>query len=275
MGAAGATLAWPSGAHPLVSQQSSGSHDARRLGRIGIQLYTVRSVMAHDADGTLAALAAIGYTEVELAGLYGMSAATMRQLLDRHGLAAVSSHLSLTNMRRDWPGALADAATLGQQYVVCADIDQSEWTADGFRRAADDLNRFGETAQRHGLQLGYHNHMYEFTPVSGIVPYEILLTRCDSRLVQMEIDIMWMTKAGGDPVSYFARYPGRFPMVHVKDMTTAGEMVDVGQGSIDFRRIFAQSDRAGIKHYFVEHDDPPSPVADARVCYEYLRALRY
>jgi sugar phosphate isomerase/epimerase len=273
-GAAGVAVAWASEAHPMA-RPFPDTPGARRLERIGIQLYTVRSVMAHDADRTLAALAAIGYTEVELAGLYGMQATTMRQLLDRHGLDAVSGHLSLTDMRRDWPRALADATTVGQHYIVCADIDQSEWTADGFRRAADDLNRFAEAARQHGLQLAYHNHMYEFAPVSGIVPYEILLTRCDSRLVQMEVDIMWMTKAGGDPVSYFDRYPGRFPMVHVKDMTKAGVMVDVGRGSIDFRRIFAQSDRAGIKHYFVEHDDPPSPVADARVCYDYLRALTF
>jgi sugar phosphate isomerase/epimerase len=274
-GAAGVAVAWASEAHSMAARPFPDTPGARRLGRIGIQLYTVRSVMAHDADGTLGALAAIGYTEVELAGLYGMQATAMRQLLDHHGLEAVSGHLSLRDMRRDWPRALADAATVGQHYIVCADIDQSEWTADGFRRAADDLNRFAESARQHRLQLAYHNHMYEFTPVSGIVPYEILLTRCDSHLVQMEVDIMWMTKAGGDPVSYFDRYPGRFPMVHVKDMTKAGVMVDVGRGSIDFRRIFAQSDRAGIKHYFVEHDDPPSPVADARVCYDYLRALTF
>lgn len=251
------------------------SSTRHRLGRIGIQIYTVRSLMPRDPDGTLASLAAIGYAEVELAGLYGMQPAVMRQMLDRHGLTAVSGHLQLAEMRRDWPRALDDAATLGQRYIVCSWIDPSERSADDFRRIADELNALATRARQHGIQFAYHNHTYEFTPVAGVVPYEILLTRCDPQLVQMEIDLMWMIKGGGDPVAYFDRYPGRFPMVHVKDMTKGGAMVDVGQGSIDFRRIFAQSDRAGIKHYFVEHDDPPHPVADARTCYDYLRALTF
>jgi sugar phosphate isomerase/epimerase len=248
---------------------------ARRLDRIGIQLYTVRTLMPRDAEGTLAALAAIGYAEVELAGLYGLQPAVMREMLDRHGLAAVSGHMPLVDMRRDWPRALDDAAALGQQYIVCSWIDPSERSADDFRRIADELNGLASTARQHSIRFAYHNHTYEFTPVSGVVPYDILLTRCDRQLVQMEVDLMWMVKAGGDPVAYFDRYPGRFPMVHVKDMTKAGVMADVGQGSIDFRRIFAQSDRAGIVHYFVEHDEPPSPLADARVCYDYLHRLTF
>lgn len=247
----------------------------RRLDRIGIQVYTVRSLMPRDPDGTLAALAAIGYTEVELAGLYGVSAAAMRQMLDRHRLTAVSSHVSLQDMRRDWTRVLDDAATLGQRYIVCPSIDPAERTVDGLHRIADEFNTLAAAAGQHGLQFAYHNHTFEFTPISGVVPYEVLLTRCDPRLVQMEIDLMWMTKAGGDPVAYFARYPGRFPIVHVKDMTAAGVMVDVGRGSIDFRRIFAQSDRAGIRHYFVEYDDPPDPMADARASYQYLRGLTF
>jgi sugar phosphate isomerase/epimerase len=269
----------------LAGIAAAGGAAPRRLGtwvppthhldRIGIQVYTVRSLMPKDPEGTLAALAEIGYTEVELAGLYGVQPAAMRQMLDRHGLAAVSGHMSLKDMRRDWTRALDDAATLGQRYIVCSSIDESERTADGFRRAANDLNGLAATARQHGMQLGYHNHMYEFAAVDGVVPYEILLTGTDPQLVQMEIDLMWMTKGGGDPIAYFDRYPGRFPMVHVKDMTKAGVMCDVGQGSIDFAAIFAHSERAGIKHYFVEHDEPPAPIADARACYEYLRHLTF
>ena len=246
-----------------------------RLDRIGIQIYTVRSLMPHDAERTIAGLAEIGYTEVELAGLYGMTASAMRQLLDRHGLTAVSSHVSLRDMRQVWSQTLDDAATLGQRYLVCPSIDESERTLDGYHRIADEFTSLADRARGHGLQFGYHNHMFEFAPIDGVVPYEILLTKTDPRLVLMEIDLMWMTKGGGDPVAYFARYPGRFPMVHVKDMTAAGVMVDVGRGSIDFPAIFAHADQAGIKHYFVEHDEPPAPLADARVCYEYLRQLRF
>jgi len=261
---------------PLAGDASSGSPTRlRQLGPIGIQVYTVRSLMPRDPDGTLAALASIGYAEVELAGLYGNTPAAMRQMLDRHGLAAVSAHMSLTDMRRDWPRALDDAATLGQRYIVCSSFAESERSVDAFHRNAHELNELAAAARQHGIQFGYHNHMYEFAPASGVIPYDILLTECDPQLVQMEVDLMWMTKGGGDPVAYFHRYPGRFPMVHVKDMTSDGTMVDVGQGSIDFRRIFAQSELAGIKHYFVEHDEPPSPIADARTCYEYLRHLTF
>jgi sugar phosphate isomerase/epimerase len=247
----------------------------RRLDRIGIQLYTVRSLMPGDPDGTLGGLAQIGYSEVELAGLYGLRPAAMRQMLDRHHLSAVSGHMALTDMRRDWARALDEAATLGQRYIVCSSIDESERSPDDYRRIASELNHLADQSQRQGIQFAYHNHMYEFTTVSGVTPYDLLLTGCDPHLVQMEVDLMWMVKGGGDPLSYFGRFPGRFPMVHVKDMTASGTMVDVGQGTIDFRAIFAQSDRAGIKHYFVEHDQPPNPLADARTCYEYLRRLTF
>jgi len=275
----GATGVARGGAAPLTEVFRSVAREAagrrRHLDRIGIQIYTVRSLMPHDPDGTLAALAGIGYTEVEMAGLYGIPAATMRQMLDRHGLTAVSGHVPLKAMRQDWSRALDDAAALGQHYIVCSSIDEAERTPDGFRRAAEELNRLAESARSHGLQFGYHNHNYEFTAVGGAVPYEILLTRTDPKLVQMEVDLMWMVKGGGDPVAYFNRYPGRFPMVHVKDMTRDGVMVDVGRGSIDFPAIFSHADQAGIKHFFVEHDEPPNPVADARVCYDYLRQLTF
>jgi sugar phosphate isomerase/epimerase len=263
--------------HPVLSSKDDRGRGARphRLKRIGIQIYTVRNLMVHDAERTIAGLAEIGFTEVELAGLYGMTARRMRELLDRHGLTAVSSHVGLRDMRQAWSQTLDDAATLGQHFLVCPSIDESERTVDGYNRVADDFNSLAERAQQHGLQFAYHNHMFEFAPVDGVVPYEILLTKTDPRLVRMEIDLMWMTKGGADPVAYFARYPGRFPMVHVKDMTAAGVMVDVGQGSINFPKIFAHADQAGIEHYFVEHDDPPAPLADARICYEYLRRLRF
>jgi sugar phosphate isomerase/epimerase len=105
-----------------------------------------------------------------------------------------------------------------------------------------------------------------------VVPYDLLLHECDPKLVQMEIDIFWMVKGKHDPVKYFAQYPGRFPMVHVKDMTRSGDMVDVGRGAIDFAAIFRQGK---IQHFFVEHDEPTAPMDDARISYEYLRRLEY
>jgi sugar phosphate isomerase/epimerase len=240
----------------------------------GIQLYTVRSLMAADAEGTLAALAAIGYREVELAGLYGMTAPTMRALLGRHGMVAPSSHLSLQALRDEWPRCLEDAQALGQQYLVCPWIDEADRTLDGYKRIAAQFNAIGENAKRGGLQFAYHDGDYAHRPLAdGTIPYDIILNECDPKLVQMEIDLYWMVKGGGDPLAYFAKWPGRFPMLHVKDMTRAGAMTDVGQGTIDFETVRRHAEAAGVAHWFVEHDEPKSPLASARVSYAYLSAL--
>jgi sugar phosphate isomerase/epimerase len=242
-------------------------------GRIGIQLYTVRGLMQRDAAGTLEKLAKIGYEEVEFAGLYGKSAKEMRALLDRYGLVAPSSHIGTAEMRGEWERTLADAVTLGQRYITCAWIDQSDRTLNGYREIADLFDRSGEAARRAGLQLCYHNHDFEFTRVEGIVPYDLLLRECDRELVKMEMDIFWLVKGGRDPLEYFQWYPGRFPLLHVKDMDAAGRMVDVGRGTIGFRGIFQHAAKAGMQHFFVEHDEPKDPLATARASYDYLRSL--
>lgn len=243
----------------------------RKLGTIGIQAYTVRSLMQRDVAGTLAALAAIGYGEVELAGLYDTTAADMKKMLDDAHLVAPSGHVSV--LTSDWNQIIDDAATIGQRYIVCPDTAEGERTIDGYKRHAAKYNQFGELAHRSNLRFAYHNHGYEFATIDGVVPYDLLLHECDARLVQMEVDLFWMIKGRHDPVKYFAQYPGRFPMVHVKDMSKRGAMVDVGRGAIDFREIFRHA--SGTQHYFVEHDEPPAPLDDARVSYNYLRALTY
>ncbi len=240
---------------------------------LGIQLYTVRTVMAKDADGTLAALAGIGYQEVELAGLHGMTPRDFRAMLDRHGLSAPAAHVSLDEMRGDWARALEGAATLGNRYVVCPWIAEPDRTPEGYKRIAALLNTAGRAAREAGITVAYHNHEFEFDSLGATTGYDILLAECDAELVQMELDLFWIRKGGRDPLDYFARLPGRFPLVHVKDMARDGTMVDVGTGAIDFARIFAQAGQAGIRHYFVEHDEPPSPLDSARTSYEGLRRV--
>ncbi len=240
---------------------------------IGIQAYTMRSVLSKDLEGTLAAIAKIGYREIEFAGLYGKSPAEMRAILDRVGLTAVSSHHSTEDIRGDWQKTLDGARTLGQSYVVVASVGGNDRTAEGLRAVADDFNKAGEAANKAGLRFGYHNHDFEFKPVDGLLPYDVLLERCDPSLVIMEMDLFWIVNGGQDPLRYFAKYPGRFPLVHAKDRTAGGEMVNVGKGVIDFRDIFAHATQAGIRHVFVEHDNPPSPVDDARVSFQALRRL--
>jgi sugar phosphate isomerase/epimerase len=240
----------------------------------GIQLYTVRTVMAKDAAGTLESLSRIGYREVELAGLYGQTPRAMRELLDRYSLTAPSTHVGLPDLRRDAKRVFADAHTLGNRYVVVPWIDESEReTLAGYEKIAAELNEFGRAARDAGVRLGYHNHDFELRAINGVVPYDTLLANTDPALVDMELDLFWLAKGAGDPLAYFARHPGRFALVHVKDMTDAGEMVAVGTGSLDFRRVFAQAEAAGIRHAFVEHDEPADPIASARTSFAGVQAL--
>ncbi len=248
---------------------------AGSLGPIGIQLYTVRREMAKDVESTLATIAGIGYREVEFAGLFNHSAADVRKMLDRHGLAAPSSHVGLPDDMSAWPAMLDDALTLGQSYIICPSFPSRDLSPDGMKRIAARFNAAGAAAKKAGLRFGFHNHAEEFKPVDGQVPYDLLLSECDPSLVTFEIDIYWMVTGGRDPLAYLAKYPGRFPMIHAKDRTADGRMADVGAGVIDFPKILAAFKRAGLQHCFVEHDNPPDPFASARASFAYLNALTF
>ena len=250
--------------------------DAMRagLGPIGIQLYTVRREMARDVESTLATIAQIGYREVEFAGLFNHSAKDVRAMLDRHGLKAPSSHVGMPRRMDQWPAMLDDARTLGQSYIITPSFPNDDLSPDGMKRIADQFNAAGAAAKKAGLQFGFHNHAEEFKPVGGQVPYDTLLAECDPSLVKFEIDIFWMVTGGRDPLTYLAKYPGRFPMVHAKDRTADGRMTDVGSGTIDWPKMMGAFERAGLKHCFVEHDDPADPFASARASYAYLSRLK-
>jgi len=226
-----------------------------------------------DVEGTLDAVAGIGYREIEFAGLGGKTPAEMRSLLDQLGLRAVSSHNGLADIRGDWERTLEGASALGQRYIVCPSIDGRDRSGEGLRAVADAFNRAGEAASRHGIVFGYHNHDWEFSSEDDVLPYDLLLERCDPALVTMQMDLHWIVHAGVDPMSYIARHPGRFHSVHAKDRTADGRMVNVGEGVIDFAAIHAASDEAGIRHWFVEHDSPQDPLADVTVSFRALSSI--
>lgn len=252
---------------------------ASKLDRIGIQLYTVRREFATDADGTLARLATIGFKEVEFAGYPEGTATSLRAMLGRHGLTAPSSHVGLSALRGDWDRTLDQAATIGQRYVVVPSVPSNQrQTLDDWKRLAALFNKGGETAKAKGIQLAYHNHDFEFVPIEQRAPYDLLLAETDPQLVALELDLYWMTNAGHDPLTWFTRWPGRFPLVHVKDMdaTPRRSFAPVGKGTIDFAKIFKQAKQAGIKHYFYEQDEAEgSPFDAAKVSFEYLRSLTF
>jgi sugar phosphate isomerase/epimerase len=252
---------------------------ADRLGAIGIQLYTVRREWARDPEGTLARVAALGFREVEFAGYPPGTAKEIRQMLNRHGLRAPSSHVGLASLGADWERTLEQAALIGQSHIVVAFIGPNDRrTASDWKRIAASFNQAGATAQQHGIQFCYHNHDFEFPTLDGLVPYDLLLAETDPKRVRFEMDLYWTIKAGRDPLEYFGQWPGRFPLVHVKDMdaTPRKFFTDVGAGIIDFRRIFGRAKQAGIQHYFYEQDETPGdPFASARASHDYLRALTF
>lgn len=244
---------------------------------IGLQLYTVRDAMAADPVAALAKVAKTGFTSVEGATytgtelFYGMRPGDFANVLKQNGLIMPSAHYRLGEelvngehqkgtIMNDWKKAVDDAAEAGVQYMVCAYLSQSErGNLDHYKNVANMLDIAGETCKGAGIQLCYHNHDFEFIQENGKYPYEILLDSTDKNLVKMEMDLYWVTKANQDPIVLINKHPGRFPLWHVKDMdkTPEKKFTEVGNGVIDFKKIFTQAKKSGLKYFFVEQDVCP------------------
>ena len=277
---------------------------AHKIAHIGLQLYTVREAMKQDFEGTIAKVAATGYKEVEFAGIFeadggyfGRSPKEVRAILDKNGLVGPSCHASYDVVEKRWPEALEAAKVIGHQYIICPAVEEKQRAEpDGWKRAAGLFNKAGETSKKAGIRFGYHNHSFEFDPadsLGGKLPYDFLLAETDPKLVVMEMDLCWISVGRKDPHAYFEKYPGRFPLVHIKDWVKdatstdgyklangefvkyGGHMANVGRGSIDWKNLFARAGKAGIKHYFVENDDPTSAFEDIKISYNYLNALSF
>ena len=262
----------------------------KSIERLGVQLYTVRDLMAKDFDGTLGRVAELGYKEVEFAGYFKRSPPDVKAALARHGLSSPATHVDYASLGDAFPKIVEASATIGHRYIVNPWIDEDmRKQPDVWKSIAATFNRAGEVSKKAGIQFAYHNHHFEFVPAGGTLPYDVLLKECDPELVKMELDLCWITVAQQDPLTYFKRYPGRFPLVHVKGLKklpsgpapapfdqAIPNITDVGSGDIiDWKRVFAQSEQAGIKHYFVEHDQPASPFDSLRASARYLSRLQF
>lgn len=238
---------------------------------ISIQLYTLRSLLEQDTEGTLRELAAIGYRKVELAGTYDYTAAEFRGLLDKYGLSATSSHSGIDG---DFTKTLEDAKTLGQQYLS---VPYAEFeTAREWRDFARQLDDAGEQARRVGIQFGYHNHAHEFQPVQGRQrPIDIITRMARSWNVHLELDLFWVIDAEVDPVPFVWKHFGRVKQFHVKDRAEDGTWANLGTGTVDFGALFRKTWHTGVREYVVEHDDPSDPLETALVGYRYLTDLRF
>ena len=250
---------------------------------IGLQLYTVRDAMQKDPADTLAKVAQIGYNSVEGATytgsqkFYGMEAKDFSDLLKKNGLIIPSSHYRLGEEKTngadtkgtllfEWDKAVDDAAAVGIKYMVCAYLSAEERGGiDHYKQLAEQFNKAGETCKKAGIQFCYHNHDFEFEEKDGQLPYDILLNNTDKDLVKMEMDLYWVTKAKHDPVALIKKNPGRFPLWHIKDMDSTPEhaFTEVGNGTIDFKKIFKEASTAGLKYFFVEQDKCPGSPFDS------------
>jgi sugar phosphate isomerase/epimerase len=241
------------------------------LATVGLQLYTLRSIMRDDFTGPIRQAAAIGYKELEFAGYGDMTAPQIRSLLDELGVSSPSTHLGANLFMEDLPGLIEKAQVIGHHYLICPHPGELPYkTLDDYRAMAATFNQWGEACKGAGLQFGYHNHSFEFEAIDGVLPMDILMMETDPELVAIELDLCWAVNAGMDPAVYFEKFPGRFHLCHVKDLDPASEPTIVGQGRVDFAAIFAKAETAGLRHYVVEHDNPTDPIASIRTSFEYL-----
>jgi sugar phosphate isomerase/epimerase len=269
---------------------------------VGLQLYTLSNVIDNDVQGTLKKVAGIGYKEIESAfsrkgGYYGMKPKEFASYAKDLGLSWQSHHVlgapfkmpanakpmvdangkpvtfpPMRNLKENMQELIDEVAEGGVPYLVCAITPTG--TLDEIKNSIDVLNKTGEACKKAGITFAYHNHDMEFKNVEGKIPYNMLLSETSADILKMELDLCWVTKAGVDPVELFKQHPGRFYLWHVKDIDKdlTGPQ-PVGTGIIDFKRIFASADVAGMKHFFVEHDMPAEPFASITTSFNNLEKI--
>lgn len=253
---------------------------------IGIQIYTIREQLTADLEGSMKKLAAIGYNSIEAAGFaksgagyqfYGKSPKDYSKMLADNGQFLLSSHTVFELETAD--AVCAAHVEAGCKYIVYPFLpEQYRQNLDGYKTTGEMLTKLGEAAKKNGLQFAYHNHNFEYTDIEGQVPMDVMMANSDGALVKMELDIYWIEKAGKDPLAFFDKYPGRFELWHVKDMTNDAEkfFAPVGSGTIDWVKIFGAREKAGMKHFFVEEDRTKGDIwEDITKSYNFLNNAKY
>jgi sugar phosphate isomerase/epimerase len=259
-------------------------------GPLGVQLYSFRDAFRTDVPGTLQRVRALGIREVELAGTYGMNAQQFRQALDATGLSATSMHVGYERLRDSLPAALAEAKALGVKYVGTAWIPHPDGpiTAQLARQAAGDFDRWGKAARAEGLQFFYHVHGYEFKPgADGVLPMDVLMKQTDPDAVKFEMDVFWASLPGNDPVALLKKYPGRWKLMHIKDMKKGvatgvhtgsanpdSSEVPAGTGQIDYRGVLRAAKEVGVEKYYLE-DETVRPFETVPVSIRWLETVRF
>lgn len=254
---------------------------------IGIQLYTLRDSLPKDVKGVLAQVGKAGYTEVETYGysasngFFGTTAKDFQSILKDNGLKATSNHFDFNDILKDsntesLNSYIETAHILGSEYLTIPYVvpELRGESVDGYKKLAAGINKIGKICHSNGLKLAYHNHDFEFTKFETTTGYEVLLNETDKNLVDFEMDLYWVVRAGNNPLELFKKHPGRFKMWHVKDMDKIdqGSNAEIGYGAIDFKSIFAQSKLAGMEHFFLEQESNyiPNPIESIKTSFDYI-----
>jgi sugar phosphate isomerase/epimerase len=250
---------------------------------LGVQLYTVRAEAAKDLPGVLAAIRQIGYEEVETYwDVYSHPAPDLKRMIQDHGLRVPSGHFDYDGFE----GKIDYAKALGVDYMICPMLPKAMWTSlDGFKRAADQYNKWGELVKSAGMRFGFHNHNYEFRRFGDTTGFDALISHTDAHLVCMEMDCYWIVQAGQDPVEMSERLGSRIQLLHLKDRKAgfpatqdlndqAEHFAPVGAGTLDWKAILHAAKENGVRHMFVEQDSgEPPPLESLRISYQNLQRL--
>lgn len=265
---------------------------AKSISSIGIQLYTLRDLLEQQLESNLEKLASLGYKDLECfpsqkGHFWGLDAVVFANLAKSFGLKLISTHIPFGEPKPSKPIAtllegldpfIDRFAEAGGRYLVCPNLDKSlRSSLSELDRVCEVFNRVGARCRSKGIQFCYHNHDFEFQNLEGVQIYRYLLDHTDSKLVKFEIDLYWAARADQDIPALFSQYPGRFPLVHMKDMGKADKAtVEVGSGTIDFKGIFSFAKKAGFKHIFVEQDHcPGNPLDSVAKSMQYLKSFKY
>ena len=245
----------------------------------GVQVYSVKDSLKTDFTGSMKKIADMGYSYIEAydlqhdGGIFKMSTAEYRKVVNDLGMEIVSTHVDYFTPEKAQT-IIQAAKELGLTYVIIPWLDE-ELRVD-YLAISENLNELGKIFKEAGLQLGYHNHDFEFELANdGQVPLEIMLQNTDPDLVTFQLDLYWVVKAGTDPMDLINRYPGRFSSFHVKDANDSLEQTTVGTGIIDFKTILAAQEVSGYTHYFVEDEREESPFENIKADHEYVDQLEF
>jgi sugar phosphate isomerase/epimerase len=263
-----------------VGATPRGALASRRLDRIGLELYSLRHAMRADPERTLAAVRAIGYTDVELLwswGNFGRSPQQVRDTLAHEGLRAPSAHISPATILVGWERSLDTAKMLGHEYLIVPSLQADlGLTLDDWREWADRFNAAGAVARRAGVWLAFHNEPDHMKPIDGKVPYDVFVERTDPSVVRLQLDTGNMLQGGGDPMQYLAKHRERYWSFHLKDIVADRSTdTELGTGVFDFKRFLAAIPDLARKPCHVEQENGRDELASARTDFQYLRALEF